>query len=297
MTYNDLKKLNSNAAMELLTDKMKEARDTLHPMLICGEMPEMDKLLEWMNLASLSKAFALSVLQEEVEATGDTGRLRPAGHAAIQLYQDAEWLEGPSRGCIEGMFQGASDVIDCLFDDEEDEPDYPEEMNAALSDLQKAVEEANLLEEGEMLCVAAIDSGSEPEIFEGQRLISYDDKIAVYMEAAKKAMIAAGAIAEDMELVLIAGLMSDADDDCCCGCIDEVLTMVNLENLAGDDAKAAYAMADILEQAGCLTDGRDLVVGYLEDAEEEDDEEPDEDAPEAVLSLTWRDGRTLVVMA
>lgn len=69
MTYNDLKKLNSNAAMELLTDKMKEARDTLHPMLICGEMPEMDKLLEWMNLASLSKAFALSVLQEEVEAT------------------------------------------------------------------------------------------------------------------------------------------------------------------------------------------------------------------------------------
>ena len=136
MTYNDLKKLNLNAAMELLTDKMKEARDTLHPMLICGEMPEMDKLLEWMNLASLSKAFALSVLQEEVEATGDTGRLRPAGHAAIQLYQDAEWLEGPSRGCIEGMFQGASDVRDCLVEEEEGEAERAGEDNGAWRDVQ-----------------------------------------------------------------------------------------------------------------------------------------------------------------
>ena len=216
MTFSDLKKLNSNSAMELLTDKMDAVRKVLNPMLICGDTPEMETLLDWLHLSELSKAFALSVLQDEINATGNTGRLRPAGHAALQMYQDAEWISEPVRDLIDEIYSGAKSLVDCMFNDK-DPNNQPDDdcsgVEDAIENLQSAVEDSGLLEEGEGLYIAAVENGVAIELAAGQRLITYGNDIVAYMDEAKAALLGAGAIESDMELILIGDANAAADDD------------------------------------------------------------------------------------
>ena len=302
MTFSDLKKLNPNAAMELLTDKMDAVRKVLNPMLICGDTPEMETLLDWLNLSELSKAFALSILQDEVNATGSTGRLRPAGHAALQMYQDAEWISGPVHDIIDEMYSGAKSLVDCMFNDGDpnDQPDKEcPDVDEAVETLQSAVEDSGLLEEGEGLYIAAVEDGTDIELAAGQRLITYGDDIAVYMEEAKAALVEAGAIEPDMELILIGDANAADDDDCYT--MDDILSIADPEDMNEDDACLVSSIMDILEKSGYVKPDHPPVVGYLQHGDSDncdcEDDDADEDEPSAVIYLMKQDGEVFVIMS
>lgn len=290
MTFSDLKKMTPTAAMELLGSSLQEASNALYPMLIKGTTIDIDQVMDWMALSNLAQAYALSVLQDELDKVGGTAQLRPLANAAIQLYQDAAGMEGPCYSVLDNQYPEAYELTEDMYGRDDDDSDLTDGEGEALDDLLREVREAGLLEDFEDLHITAMDADDEPDLPDDQRMICYDDKVAVYLSAVKKALVAAGHMNEDMVLVLSAGPGSaegycDEDD------ADE-FEAVDLNELEAGDAMVVKALIGVLEASGCLREGQHVSIGYC-------DGDADEDEPDAVAMAAFqtRGGKTLVVFS
>lgn len=272
MTFSDWKSMDTTAAMELLSAKLRKASDTLHPKLLQGEVPDVDTLLEWASLAALSKAFALSVLQAEVEETGGTGRLRPTGHAALQLYEDADWLQAPAYGCIDGTFPAASDLVDSFFKEVDG---LPQEAEDAMDELLEVVQEDGLLDIGEALHIFVSEAG-DVELGEGCRPLARTDKVALYAEVAKDALVRAGMMGDGDVLVLATGPSDEDERDGC---------PIELTGLSEEEARLVAEVAGPLFEAGLLGGTGELAITR---------EDGCEGGPGVCISMG--DGRTLSIL-
>lgn len=317
MTFSDLKKMTPAAAMDLLSNNLQEISDTFYPMLIKGETPDIDQVLDWLSMSSLAATYALSVLQSELDKTGGTELLRPLAHAAIQLYQDAVWMEGPCYGILNDLFPSAYKLAKSTIGSDNEyecEEDVPSELTdseqEALDALSRQVEQAGLLNEGEELYISVMDMTTDVDLPDGQRLLHYDDKVAACLDVVKKRLVNAGHMGDTMFLVLSAG-PSESEANCegcdgcngeacvgwneCDGCSghcadDDAFEMVDLTDLEPPIAKVAKSLMDVLNEAGLLGDDKEASIGYMDTGSAE------EDGP-AIATFFGRDGKALMILA